>query len=296
MFTNPQEQEQVRRQSSIGHMLKRFTSLAAVMALLGGGYSLMSNDGNGNSAVAQVAEVAQPAAAALNPVGEPTDVMDSGASIVQGLGQTLTSAIQQSTNGGQAGMQTAPLVVQQDDGLEHSFYDLTFNKIETLNGTTVGQITDVLIDPATGAGTWIIFKPENADMAPEGENMRYAVRGNMIESVSTIGDLQIENTDTMTPFSYTPEIYDTALSLKNLRGASVLDAFQQPVGRISNLIYNHNRFETVYIQLAPEMAPAGGRHEFSAANVKFQRANGEYQLVLNEEQTKDLAEKLYARN
>ncbi len=295
MFTNEAEQQQVQREGTFGHMFKRFTSLAILVAILGGGYSLLTN---GDDAAAEVAEIAEPATAALNPVDEPQDVVDGGANIVQGLAQTMTNVIQQSRNGQgfQMGSTAAVTTTVQDDGLENSFYDLTYQNIENMNGQSFGQITDVLIDPQTGAGMWVVFRGQTATTGNELANVRYAVPTAAIAAVTASGDLQISDANMAQSFAYTPEIYDTTLSLKNLRGAPVIDGFNNPVGRITNLIYRNNRLETVYISLAEEMAPNGGRFEFPAADVGFQRQNGQYQMVLNENQTAQLAEKLYAKN
>ena len=39
MSTNEAEQQQVQREGTFGHMFKRFTSLAILVAILGGGYN-----------------------------------------------------------------------------------------------------------------------------------------------------------------------------------------------------------------------------------------------------------------
>lgn len=301
MFTNEVDHKKFDRDTSFGHMFKRFLSVCIGVAVITGAYTLLFK----NDLPAKAREMSK------TPVVDAAGVANSGI-IEQGgdlIGDIITQALMASQNAAAnaptlpnaANVQSAvitgpPAVMTQLDRFDHSFFDLTHQYVKNAQGEIIGQINDVLADPATGNMQYIVYtkkRPGQGDTPP----IYYVFDAGDIMMQEGDGDIQLKERSklrSINSFVYNDDVYTRFISLKTLRQGYVSDSFDKTVGEIHALIYRNGRLEDVFIILDESFAIGENRlfHiPFEEADI-ISSQNG-YTLRMSAAQTKDIAKYLY---
>lgn len=294
MFTNETDCKQFDRDTSFGHMLKRFGTLAGTIGVLATAYSV-TNNADMTAAARQMTD--QPVISNMAQPNNPEDVVIQGLNIVNALTQALavTAASPAQTAYAGAQISTPNPVYMSDDGFENSFYDMTFKTVENAQGQDIGIINDILVNPDNGNGQFIIYTKDRPGQTTAHPPYYQFAMQDLQDSSGAVYRLK-DRTQLRTTrlFAYDDNIMNRFLSLKNMRGAAVQDHFGKTVGQIHALIYKDQLLQDVYIRLNDALAPAPNnifRFGFNAADIR--RQDGEYVFVMTQQQTENIAEYLY---
>ena len=185
MFTNEEEQKKFSRDTSIMHMLKRYSALVLSLGMLAGGYNLFSNK---DALTNNIMDAAAPARSGISQAVAADTTVEQGTALAQGVAQNIIQTLAAPNKANVSDIAATTII---DDGFDHSFYDLTFNRVQDMQGTNIGAITDVLVSPLTGRGEYLIFKSGDT---------RYSTPTSNIAVVNNSGDIQFANTNFVSAF------------------------------------------------------------------------------------------------
>lgn len=187
-----------------------------------------------------------------------------------------------------------PVIV--DDGIEGSFFKLSYQSLIAENGETVGQINDILVNPVSGDAAVIIYSLSGEeDMA---NPVLYRVGYEDVAVRETGGDFRVNVEESRLlnrpQFEYNPQVLGQFISLKYLRQAELIDSYGEVVGEMREVTFRNNRADQVIFRLDSSLAPTQPRRfsmPFGNAHIVWERDG--YNLQLTEQQTAALAAQLY---
>ena len=298
--------------TGIGRIFTRFMKVALGIGAAAGIYSMTSgdtpNDGSDMAGLPIQQAVAGEAPgggdsgatdAALNAIADtitPTSKAGQVTSAVSGVGEMVTGLLGQAQGNANAPAFYRPVIT--DDGIEDSFFDLSYKSIKDENGKNIGKINDILVDTQSGKAEYIIYALPGESEKANPKLSRIGYGAVMMQEKD--GDIQVNlNEATLenpeSTFQYTPQILGEYLSLKYLRQGQVMDAFGETVGKIMAVTYRNNGIEDVYIALDESFATGKARiFHMPFKEVSIIRDQDGFDLHLNKTQTERIARQVYA--
>jgi uncharacterized protein YrrD len=176
-----------------------------------------------------------------------------------------------------------------------SIYDFIGNEVQDSNKDTLGMVHDVIIDKETGEGIAILVDTNNNYYGSPLRALSYeeVVSENADKGVKiSTNDDVVEN---RTAFDYNNMDGEKYISLISLREGLIMDYENNQVGSVEGVTYKDSQAQEIYIRLDEAMVPAGKKHLFELpfTDAQTQKGNSGYNIVLTENQTRELAEYLY---
>lgn len=182
-----------------------------------------------------------------------------------------------------------------DDGYIHSIYDLVGSDVFGRDGREAGSLYDIIVNKETGEAKALVIDKDQMYAELDLKSIDFS---NVVKQVPQ-GDARASLTDikiTQKPdFYYKAMDHKKYVSLRHLRNGQILDYQGKVAGQIDAVIYENAEVQKIYFRLKDNLVPPMKQDVFAIGfdAVKIVTNPDGYDIQLNKEQTRALAQQLY---
>lgn len=186
-------------------------------------------------------------------------------------------------------------LAQASRGYDESLFEIIGAEVEDSQGKRTGDIYDIIVERHTGEAQALIINDEETRTQHDLHNLDFENISAQSESGHVRLELKEEQVENKPLFDYQNDLNSQYISLRRLRAGQVQDDRGVLVGQIDAVRYQNAQAQGVIIDLKPALDDSKRHFYIPFSEVNINESEGGLDIKLTTEQTRALADMLFAK-